>query len=196
MAARDALLRRAEAAGLANHETIQRLAFLQRVLACVSKWFGGQAPAGTAETLLADAKRYQLEGNDAVKLLAAQWELELLVQQGASPIGSDGQGRAVYVRCPAEFKNKPGQLEVRADGLTFRGEVLIDIAWNNVVHAAKTTHTYQGLDYRAIALQENKRRTPTKFALTERHRDVFALEVTMALWEQSRGPGSPERRTS
>jgi hypothetical protein len=52
------------------------------------------------------------------------------------------------------------------------------------VHAAKTSHTYQGLDHGAVALQEGKRRTPTKFVFTQDSDD--AREVTLRLWERSR----------
>ena len=97
-------------------------------------------------------------------------------------MGHDQQGRGVYFQCEAEFKNKPGQLEIREDGLTFTGEVVIEIPWSNVVHAAKTTHTFQGLDYAALALLEGKRRTPTKFVSTRDYDATYAVEVTMRLW--------------
>jgi hypothetical protein len=91
----------------------------------------------------------------------------------------------VYFRYAAEFKNKPGSLDFRSDGLTFTGEVVVEIAWSNVAHAAKTTHTFQGYEQTALALQEGKRRTPTKFAFSVGPAD-YACDLAVLLWEKSR----------
>lgn len=181
-----AVLERAVAAGLGEHETVKRLAFLQR-LNTVNK----DLSPSMKDALLAEAARYRLENTTVVQSLREQRELERLEQQGPRVMGHDQQGRGVYFQCEAEFKNKPGQLEIREDGLTFTGEVVIEIPWSNVVHAAKTTHTFQGLDYAALALLEGKRRTPTKFVSTRDYDATYAVEVTMRLWEQSKKQSPP-----
>jgi len=84
------------------------------------------------------------------------------------------------------FKNKTGQWEVRDDGATFTGEVVLDIVWSNVTHAAKTTHTYQGDDYRAVAFQEGKRRTATNVVFPWTYHSEYFCEVTFRAWQQGR----------
>lgn len=187
MSARAALLQRAVAAGLADHETVKRLDFLQRLLVAVT---GNPEPsAAIQDALVAEAKRYQLEHTSGVQVLRKHRELEQLKQEGPRVMAHDQQGRDVYFQCAAEFKNKPGRFDLRDDGATFTGEVVVEIAWSNVVHAAKTTHTYQGVDYSAVAFQEGKRRTPTKFVFTRDQEADYACEVTMRLWEQSKKQG-------
>jgi hypothetical protein len=100
---------------------------------------------------------------------AASAPADALRAGGPETLGRDAQGRDVYFRLQALFTNKDGQLELRDDGLTFTGEVVVEIAWHNVAHLAETTHTYRGDDYAAIALQEGKRRTSTKFAFVDKH---------------------------
>ena len=176
------LLRDAVAAGLGEHETVKRLDFLQRLLTALD---GDPSPT-VQDALLAEAKGLELEEVSGVLALRAHRNLELLKERGPQVVTHDSQGRAIYFRCGAEFKNKPGQFEVRDDGVTFTGEVVVEVPWSNVVHAAKTAHTYQGMDYCAVALQEGKRRTPTKFVFTRDSEAAYACEVTMQLWEQSR----------
>ena len=154
------LLASATAAGLTDRDVVQKLAFFHRLLSELS-----QAPdLSTIDTLLTEARRLQLRDGDALRTLVALAESAMFAQQGLRAVEHDSLGRAVYLRCDAEFKNKSGQLEVREDAICFRGEVLVEIPWINVLHAAKTSHTYQGLDYAAVAIQEGKRRTSTKFA--------------------------------
>jgi hypothetical protein len=178
MNARAELLQKAATAGLAEHETVKRLDFLQRLLLAVN------APSTLAvkEAFLNAAPRYQLEGTSAIRWMRQQRDLEVLEAEGLRIISHDQQGRAVYLQCSAEFKNKPGRLEAREDGVTFLGEVAVEIAWSTVAHAAKTVHSYQGLDYSAVALQEGKRRTPTKFAFTRDDEAAYACEVIMRVW--------------
>ena len=117
-----AVLERAVAAGLGEHETVKRLAFLQR-LNTVNK----DLSPSMKDALLAEAARYRLENTTVVQSLREQRELERLEQQGPRVMSHDQRGRGVYFQCEAEFKNKPGQLEIREDGLTFTGEVVIEI---------------------------------------------------------------------
>ena len=159
MQERAALLKKAAAAGLSDHATVRRLEFVQRL---VNTLGGSGGDGATKDALLAEAKRHELSDMHALRGLAAARNLERLAEHGLAAIAHDAQGRAVYLQCEANFKNKTGQWEVRDDGATFTGEVVLDIVWSNVAHAAKTTHTYQGDDYRAVAFQEGKRRTATK----------------------------------
>ena len=182
MAQRVALLERAHAAGHSEHETVKRLDYLQRLLTTLND---GAASAPAKDALLDEAKQYQFESISAVRTLAAERELETLAERGVQPIEQDSQGRAVYLRCEAEFKNKSGLFEVREDGVTFTGEVFVEVPWSTVAHCAKTTHTYQGLDYDAVALQEGKRRTPTKFVFFG-SRAPYACEVTVGVWVKSK----------
>jgi hypothetical protein len=175
------LLQKAAAAGLSEHATVHRLDFLQRLLSTLSS---GGGDALTKDALLAEAKRHELSEIHAIQELAAARELEQLAEDGPEVIARDAQGRAVYLRCEAEFKNKPGRFEVREDGATFTGEVLLDIVWSNVTHAAKTTHTYQGDDYHAVAFQEGKRRTATKIVFPMTYRSEYCREVTFRAWQQ------------
>lgn len=187
---RAGLLQRAAAAGLGEHETVKRLDFLQRLLGAVTV-DPTPAPA-VLDALLAEAKRYQFENISAVRSIRQHQELHRLKQDGPHVVRDhDPQGRAIYFQCAAAFKNKDGRFAIRADGVTFTGKVVIEIAWSNVVHAAKTTHTYQGVDHNAVALQEGKRRTPTLFAFTRDSEAAYACEVTMRLWEQSKKAATP-----
>lgn len=71
--------------------------------------------------------------------------------------------------------------------MRFVGEVVVDVAWENVVHAAATTHTYQGVDYAAVAPQEGKRRTPTKFAFPLDYSAKLRAALTVAAWQRAQG---------
>lgn len=175
---RAALLQRATEAGLAEHEMVKRLAFLDRLVEAMSI-----DPTPAPEVLapfVEEAKQYQFEEIQSVRLLRRHLDLERLKQEGPRVMGQDRQGRAVYYRCTAEFKNKEGQFEVRADGISFTGEVAIEIAWTDVAHVSKTTHTYRGDTDKAIAIQEGKRRTPTKFVFGIEA--DYACEVTLMSW--------------
>lgn len=184
VATRDGLMRKASESGLAEHETVLRLAFLHRLLAVLP--IASATSVQAKDALLGEATRLGLD-TDAVRSLAALRELQRFVEEGPRMIERDSKGRAVFLRCEAEFKNKPGHLEVRDDGLRFEGEVVVDIAWEDVVHAAATTHTYQGVDYVAVALQEGKRRTPTRLAFPLDYSADLRAALTVAVWQRAKG---------
>jgi hypothetical protein len=114
---------------------VKRLDFLQRLLTALD----GDPSATMQDALLDEAKRCQLENTSGARALRKHRELELLKEHGPRVVAHDQRGRPVYLRCEAEFKNKAGRFEVRDDGVTFTGEVVIEIAWISVVRAAKTT---------------------------------------------------------
>jgi hypothetical protein len=179
------LIEKATAAGLKEHETVRRLAFLQRL------WTAAlddevKVAATVKDALLAEAAAYELSDISVARFLQRRRGLELLHERGPSVVTHDAQGRPVYFQCEAEFKNKSGRLAFRDDGLTFTGEVVVEVAWGNVLHVAKTTHTYQGYDLTAIALQEGKRRTATKFALPLGGEADYACDVAVLLWERNK----------
>jgi hypothetical protein len=176
-----ALLQRATAVGLKEDETVVRLALLHRLWTALSEEVGSEMK----DRLLAEATRHQLADMPAGRALQRLRDLELLHEHGLRVMLSDSQARPVYFRCPADFKNKSGSLDFREDGVTFTGEVVVEIAWGDVTHAARTTHTFQGYEQTALALQEGKRRTPTKFAFAGGPAD-YACEVARLLWEQSK----------
>jgi hypothetical protein len=184
MNARAELLRRAVGTGLGEHTTVKRLEFLQRLVHGVTA--DPALPQAVLESLLIEAARYQFDNIQAVRLLREYLELERLKREGPRAMAHDSQGRAIYCRCAAMFKNRDGQLDVRDDGISFSGEVVIEIRWSDVKHTAKTTHTYKGVDYTALALQEGKRRTPTLFALILNGEAAYACEVVLQLWEQNK----------
>jgi hypothetical protein len=186
MSQRAALLERANAAGVAEHPIVQKLSFFQRLLTALPT--GPDLP--TIDGLMTDARRLQIPPCDALRDLVARAEAGLFAVQGLRALESDSAGRTVYLRCDAEFRNKPGQLEVRDDGMCFRGEVLLEIPWANVMHIARTTHSYRGDDYPALAVQEGKRRTPTKFVLAERYGVEHACNVVIAAWQQGSSPAA------
>ena len=124
--------------------------------------------------------RLDLAKTDGMRQLEALKQMAVLKADGLQVIERDASGRSIYLRYPTNFRNKPGLLEVRNDGLTFTGEVAIDVPWATVVHVARTDHIYQGLDYFDVAIQEGKRRTPTKFAFPAYdHGAQYACEVVM-----------------
>lgn len=184
IAEREAMLQKASAAGLSDSATVQQMALLHRLLAVMP--VAAQTSAAAKDGLLAEARRHDLDIH-AVRELASMREFEQFESDGPRIIERDAEGRGVYLRCDAEFKNKPGLLEVREDGVRFVGEVVVDVAWANVVHAATTTHTYQGADYKAVALQEGKRRTPTKFAFPPDYSADLRAAVTVAAWQRAQG---------
>jgi hypothetical protein len=176
------LLAKAKAAGAADAHVVAQLAYIDRLLRALQ-----QSPTlEVLDALITDAKRVQMPNCDAVRRLIAVTESAVFAEQGLRAIEQTADGRAVYLRCNAEFKNKPGQLEIREDGLCFRGEVLVELPWSDVQHAAETSHTYQGTDYAAVALQEGKRRTPTKFAFPLYHHGAeHACKVVLAAWKHA-----------
>lgn len=182
IAEREAMLQRASAAGLSDNATVLQLAFLHRLLAVMP--VASETSAAAKDALLDEATRLDFD-SCAVRELAAMRELQRFVEQGPRMIERDSKGRAVFLRCEAEFKNKPGQLEVHDDGVRFVGEVVVDVPWVNVVHAAVTTHTYQGVDYVAVALQEGKRRTPTKLVFPLDYSADLRAALTVAVWQES-----------
>ena len=189
MSERGQLLTQAAAAGLSDRPVVQKLSFYQRLLTALN----GRPELEAMDRLLTEARSLGFRDGDAIRKLVAVAEAELFNQHGLRAIEADGAGRAVYLRCVAEFKNQPGQLEVRDDGLCFRGEVLVEIPGTNVQHVAATGHTYRDLDYPAVAIQEGKRRTPTKFAFPPYHHGAeHACRIVLAVWEQrSAQPTSP-----
>ncbi len=136
------------------------------------------------DRLLVDAPSHQQQDTAPVRALAQVRRLQRLEERGAEEIEQDQQGRSVYLRCEAEYRNKPGSFEVREDGVAFSGEVLVEIPWTNVTHVARTEHSYQGLDYYAVAIQERKRRTATTFVFPDDSIGKFGRELTVKVWEQ------------
>jgi hypothetical protein len=180
MSQRAALLDRARAAGVADDAVVQKLMFFQRLHTALNTG----PDLETIDVLMNDARRLQIPPCDALRKLVAVAEAALFDTHGLRVLETDTQGRGVYLRCNAEFKNKPGGLEVRTDGLCFNGEVLIDVPWDNVAHVAVTSHTYQGTDYTAVAVQEGNRRTPTKFVFPNHYSAEHACKVVLAAWQQ------------
>ena len=79
--------------------------------------------------------------------------MQTLKAHGPEVIEHRADGRKVFLRCKVDHKGQTGMLEVRDDGLSFVGEIALEIPWSTVVHVAKTTHK----DSDAIAIQEGKR---------------------------------------
>jgi hypothetical protein len=194
---RRSLLQKAAGAGLSEHHAVKRLALVHRLIDAVTV-----DPTPTPEMLdplVEQAKRYQLEDSHAVRLIQDHLALTRLKQNGPQVVRHDQQGRAIYFQCTAEFKNEEGRFEVREDGVTYTGDVAIEIRWSDVVHANRTTHTYQGDTRKAIVLQEGKRRSPTRFAFPLNREAEYACEVTMLSWERRQRevaePEAKERRS-
>jgi len=181
LATRAALLERARSTGVAKSVTFKRLDFLQRLLSGLAAGIEDDA----MDPLIAEARALDLADTDGIRRLLDYQRMAALKTGGPKIIERDAQGCGVYLRCEAEHKNKPGRLEVRDDGMTFVGEVVVEIPWSNAAHVAQTTHSYRGIDYRAIAVQEGKRRTPTKFTFTGRD-DKYACELIEQVWTRCR----------
>jgi hypothetical protein len=172
---------KANAVGLLKHETVARLELLQRLNAAAL-----ENPGPTVnDNLLTEAARLGLEDTSAARFIRRRRRLEVFRERGPEIVSRDPQGRPVHFECEAEFRNKPGTLAIRQDGLTFTGEVIIEVLWVEAAHVAPTTHTYRGSDYSALAVQERKRRTATKFALNQSDAD-YVCELAALLWERSR----------
>ena len=123
VALRADLLAKAAAAGLTETPAVQQLAFLHRLINSLTQ----SLDLAAIDTLMTDARRVQLQNCSALRELVTLAESAIFAEQGLRPIEHTADGHAVYFRQDAEFKNNPGQLEVRDDGVCFRGEVLLDI---------------------------------------------------------------------
>jgi len=172
-------VQRATDAGLHDHETVRGLDFCDRLwhsLRC-------EIDADAKDSLLAEGERIGLGDLRVLQEMRHQRGLDRLRDEGPSVIERDSRGRSVYWRSDAQFKNKTGALEIRDDGLTFAGEVMGNVAWSDVAHAAKTSHTCQSNDMIALALQEGTRRTATKFAFPDEREGDRACEIAIRLWQ-------------
>jgi hypothetical protein len=185
------LVDRAASAGLHEHDTLKRLKFLHRLVTCA---IADTDPIGK-DALLAEADHLGYGETPAARDVRRSRKLELLHERGPEVMGHDASGRPVYFECEAEFKNRPGKIVMRDDGLTFVGEVVVDVEWTDAVHVARATHSYRGDEYSALALQEGKRRTPTKFALMESKAD-YACAMAVTLWNRARTPGQARSSTA
>jgi len=190
VAIRAELLAKAAAAGITDAQVVQQLAFLHRLISALNQ----SLDLVTIDALLTDARQSQIADCSALRELVTVAESATFAEQGLRPIDHTADGQAVYLRRDVELRNNPGQLEVRDDGVCFRGEVLLDIPWSNVQHVAETSHTYQGLDYVAVAIQEGKRRTPTKFAFPQQRGAQHACKVVIAAWERAKQ--RPQKETT
>jgi hypothetical protein len=187
LAERGALLARAKALGLGGQSVTVRLEFLQRLLTALSDESIQDDDIGLMELLIAEGENLELGETNGVQILRRGARLAKLRAYG--PVAQrDENGRAVYASCNAEYRNTPGSLEVSEAGLTFAGEVRLEIAWSNVVHLARTTHTYQGLDSPAVAVQEQKRRTATKFVFSDGDAE-YSLALVLAVWNSRAAKG-------
>jgi hypothetical protein len=175
LATRAALLERAKTEDLADHPTIKRLAFLQRLLTAT------EIEDGAVPAFIAEARALGLTETDAVRRLIEHQRMQALAQYGPEVIERTASGHEVFLRCQVEHKRQTGMLEVRDDGLTFVGEVALEIPWSTVVHVAKTTYNV----FDAVAIQEGKRHTATKFVFLGRDGD-HAREVILQIWARSK----------
>jgi hypothetical protein len=177
--ARADLLTQARAIGLSESSAIKQLDFFHRLRSGLATSIEDQDVAGYVR----EAQALGLQDNSCVRYLREHQRMLHLKAHGPEIIETDSQGRAIYVRCDAEHKNKPGRFEVRDDGISFGGEVAIQIPWTNVAHVAKTTHTYRGYESDAIAVQEGKRRTATIFAFHGSGAAVVC-ETVLQVWKR------------
>jgi hypothetical protein len=182
---RAALLEEARAVELGETQVVRQLDFLQRLLAGLADSIADNR----VQSFISEAERLGLDDTDGVKRLRDHLRMLALAERGPEVIHREPDGLSVYLRCEVEHKNKPGTLVVRDDGIAFTGEVVIDIPWSRVVHVAKTTHSYQGVDTEAIAIQEGKRRTATKFAFWGRSSD-YNCELIVRAADKFKG-GNP-----
>jgi hypothetical protein len=178
LAERGALLERAFTNDLRDNPTVRQLDFLQRLLTGLAT----SIPDDDVQGFIDEAVALALADTDGVQRLVVWRLMQELAARGPEPIDTEN-GHAVYLRCEAEHKRKSGRLVVRDDGLTFTGEVALDIPWSTVKHVANTVEN----DADAIAIQENKRRTATKFGFWGRDSD-YIREVIHRVWQQSKAP--------
>jgi hypothetical protein len=175
---RATLLEQARVADLADEPIVRRLDFLQRLF----RGLATSIPDDGVPALLNEAATLNLADNPCVGHLRDHQRLQDVKTHGPAPTATDPRGRVVYLKVPADYKNKPGELQVRDDGLTFTGDVVVEIAWAEVSHVARTTHRSGGYDADAIAVQEGKRRSGTKFAF---HSDADVVcETILQVWQR------------
>lgn len=184
---RAALPRQAHARGWGEDEAAQRLAVLDQVYDLVVRLAGlnntdtpHDGGGAVSDGLLADSGRLGLGENPFVKKLSAERELVLLPERGPQVLDIDTKGRAVYLRCTASYNKQVGQVEVREDGMTFVGEVVLNIPWTKVTHA-----TTVGMQ---LALQEGTRRTPTKFQFRYGDNWRLAHQIAVVAWQRVQRP--------
>jgi hypothetical protein len=179
---RNDLLKQAADAEVSAHEAVRQLDFFHRLLAGLH----GTMDGPTLDGLLNEAVKTPFVSTSPVQRLMAVGKKFVLETEGLSRLSErDGQGRLVYLRCGAEFRRKDGQLEVREDGITFTGEVRLEIPWDNVAHFAQSMETYQDLNYYVLSFQEGKRRTATKFTLpTYDNNAEYACSVVIRVWNE------------
>jgi hypothetical protein len=188
---RTSLLQKAAHAGISDHETVKRLAFLNRLIEAIT--VDPTPPDEVLVSLVEEATRYGFDDITAVRNVKDHLELAQLKREGPHVVGHDSQGRAIYFKCTAEFKNREGRFEIRGDGVSFTGEVFIEILWSDIVHASRTTHSYKDDTYKAVSFQERKRCSATKFAFPLSRECEYACEVTMLSWEaHQRRTAEPE----
>jgi hypothetical protein len=185
MSERATLLNRANALELGDTPTVRCLDYLQKLLTIGPTLKDDDS--ATIDALVKEGVSLGLGDFRGVTALQDHQQLMRLQAHGPEPLERDLQGRAVFLRASAEHKNKEGVLEVRQDGLTFVGEVRLDIPWSDVTHAAGTSHSYRGNDYPAVALQERKRRTATKFAFPTGRNCDYQVAVIVAVWQRTQG---------
>lgn len=170
------LLANAETVGLQAHPAVLRLRFMHGVL---REMKSGGISGEALDRVVREAEPLALADTPIVQHVRRYHRLWLLERDGPAPIGEGADSTALYFRGPTEYRNKPGTLEVTERGLTFLGEVRLELLWERVQHVASTTHTYRGFEQPAIAIQEAKRRTATKFVFG----DDFGPAVVEAVWE-------------
>lgn len=173
---------KAHTVGIGDHPNIKLADFILRVTSALA----GSTDTPAKTRLLEEVTSLHCATIGPVVRLRELVELDRLAASGPEILSRDSQGRGIYAEISVEHKNQPSTLSIREDGLTFTGEVLLDIAWGDVVHVANTTHaTGRGddrIDYEAVAIQEGKRRTATKFALMER--TAYAQALIAAAWRR------------
>jgi hypothetical protein len=179
LSARDVLISRAKDLGLEEHPIVKRLDFLQRLL---TKLAIGLAD-NEMDVLVSEARALGLEETSGIQRILEYQRQRALETRGPESLGRDDAGHDVYLTCEAEYRNRPGTLKVRSDGLTFEGEVKLEISWSKVAHVAKTSHTYQGIDWDAVAVQEGKRRTPTKFVFSGGSSE-YNRDLLISVWKR------------
>jgi hypothetical protein len=182
---RAALLARAREANLYEHETVRRLDYLQRLM-------GGLAVGiedGQINAFIDEARTLGLEETNGVRLLLDRQRRLTLETRGPEEVAHDADGTPLYFEAEVEYKNKPGVLRIADDGLRFVGEVALEIPWSNVAHVARTTHSYRGYESEAIAIQEGKRRTATKFVFAGRDAEyAYALMQQLVSCQRAASP--------
>lgn len=85
--ARAELLQKAASAGLAEHDTVKRLDFLQRLLPALA----GSMDLQALDAFLAEANHLQMKEGSAVHKLVALADLALMAEQGPRVIDHDQQ---------------------------------------------------------------------------------------------------------